>query len=125
MKFIHYIIHLIVEGMVFLIKLLMSVGISPKLFKEIIASHSVGKGQNEYNKKNYDKAYQILKPIADYNFSDGYVGIAQMFIGLMYFYGNGIEQDTEISRKYLSKAIENHNDYAKKFIKNLPANSEQ
>ncbi len=113
-----------IKGIIFIIEILFHIGISPKFFKEIIASYYVGRGQEQFQKKNYDEAFNILKPIADYDLQDGYVGIAQMYIGLMYFYGDGINKDIQLSRKYLNKAIENHNEYAKKFIKQLQSNND-
>jgi len=97
------------------IKLLVSVGISPRLFKEIIAAHSVGRGQNAYNLKQYKQAFNILKPISDYDINDPYVGSAQMYVGLMYYRGLGVAQDKEKAKEYLKRSITNNNDHAMGF----------
>lgn len=86
------------------------------LFKRIVAAYSLGSGSDAYREKRYDEAYKILKPIADYDINDLYVGSSQYIIGLMYYYGLGVNKNIEIGIKYLKCARERKNNDADKFL---------
>ena len=56
-----------------------------------------------YKQERYSKALLEFKKYADENNPE-----AQYRLGLMYFYGNGTNVETELSYKYLKKAVENN-----------------
>lgn len=58
-------------------------------------------GKQAYLAKDYDKALEILKPLAEQGNSD-----AQVTLGLMYDYGHGVEQDTATAIEWYTRAAE-------------------
>ncbi len=58
-------------------------------------------GKQAYLDKDYDKALTILKPLAEQGNSD-----AQVMLGLMYDYGNGVDRDPVKAVEWYTKAAE-------------------
>ncbi|MEX2525694.1 MAG: hypothetical protein WD750_12110, partial [Gammaproteobacteria bacterium] len=53
-------------------------------------AQSFDQGREAYINGNYDKAYEILRPLADDGDSE-----AQKMLGIMYDYGHGVEKDKQ------------------------------
>jgi TPR repeat protein len=58
-------------------------------------------GKQAYLDKDYERAYEILKPLADQGNSD-----AQVTLGLMYDYGHGVERDPARAIEWYTRAAE-------------------
>lgn len=118
-----YFIYNLINILMLLVKVLSKQPIGSKFFKEIIAAHSVGVGTEAYQEKRYDDAFKVLKPVADYNIKDVYVGSAQYIVGLMYYHGLGVQNNFNVAVKYLKNAKDsNHEDAARMLDKILSAN---
>lgn len=101
------------------VKLLSHFPIGSNFFKELIASYSVGAGRQAFQEKRYSEAYKILKPIADYDIDDTYVGSCQYILGVMYYHGLGVDKDIDIGIKYLKYAKERDNEDASVFLQKV------
>lgn len=112
--FFKLVVYYILRLVVLLIKILVIFHIAPNFFKSIIASYSIGEGSQAYEEKRYNDAIKILKPISDYQIKDVYVGDAQYILGVIYYYGLGIEKDIDTAISYFKKSsIQNNNDAKK------------
>lgn len=58
-------------------------------------------GKQAYLAKNYDRALEILKPLAEQGDSD-----AQVTLGLMYEYGHGVERNPDKAIEWYTRAAE-------------------
>lgn len=54
-----------------------------------------------YDAQDYAKAHEILYPLAAYNRN----GDAQLYMGMLYFYGEGVEKDVEKAVEWWKKAM--------------------
>ncbi len=62
-------------------------------------------GINAYNAGDFAKAYELLYPLAQYRRDDE----AQLYLGMMYFYGEGVEQNEERAMEWWKKAMKSGN----------------
>ena len=85
-------------------------------FMGVVASYAVGSGSLAYNEGRYQNAYDVLKPAADYEIDDPYVGTAQFYMALLFFNGYGVKQDKDLAEEYLKKAAERDNEDAIKYL---------
>jgi hypothetical protein len=60
-------------------------------------------GYRLYNERKFKEAYDILFDAALY----GNNGEAQYYLGMMYFYGDGVNEDLEAAKKWWQKAVRN------------------
>jgi len=74
--------------------------IFPDFFRGLIAAYAVGEGAKAYEERRYLDAFKILKPVADYEINDAYVGSAQYIIGVLYLHGLGVQKDIICADKY-------------------------
>lgn len=66
-------------------------------------------GIEAYNAGNFAKARELLYPLAAYKRNDE----AQFYMGMIYFYGEGVEQDIEAAMDWWKKAMrQGHQDAA-------------
>lgn len=100
-------------------KICIKLSICSGFFQEIIAARAVGEGSQAYSEKRYQEAFNILKPIADFNINDAYVGNAQYIVGLLYLHGLGIDQNLSLAEKFLSEAVKRNNQEAKIQLKRI------
>jgi len=84
---------------------------SPQIIKTCIKAKELNQNNLEYSfllaiayhrNQNYKMTIKIIKELANKNYS-----IAQRKLGIMYLFGNLIEQDTEKAKKWLMKSAEN------------------
>ncbi len=90
-------------------KFCVKLSICPNFFRELIAAHAVGVGSQAYEEKRYLDAFKILKPVADYEINDAYVGSAQYIIGVLYLHGLGVEKDIIGANKYFIESAKRKN----------------
>jgi len=83
--------------------------IFPGFLRELIAAYAVGEGVQAYEEKRYFDAFKILKPVADYEINDAYVGSAQYIIGVLYLHGLGIQKDIICADKYFIESARRKN----------------
>lgn len=62
-------------------------------------------GITAYTNKEFEKAREILYPLAQYNKDDE----AQLYMGMLYFYGEGVEKDEEKAIEWWKKAMRSGN----------------
>lgn len=62
-------------------------------------------GLEAYTNKDFAKAHEILYPLAQYDKNDE----AQLFMGMLYFYGEGVEKDEEKAMEWWKKAMRSGN----------------
>lgn len=60
-------------------------------------------GYKLYNERKFKEAYDILFDAALYENN----GEAQYYIGMMYFYGDGVAKDLDAATKWWKKAVRN------------------
>ncbi|MCK5355557.1 MAG: SEL1-like repeat protein [Methyloprofundus sp.] len=99
-----------------LAKFCVYLSICPDFFQELIAASVVGEGSQAYEEKRYVDAFKILKPIADYEIDDAYVGSAQYIVGVLYLYGLGVQKDSISANKYFSAAARRKNQNAINYL---------
>jgi TPR repeat protein len=99
------------------------IGIAKAFFQSLIAANSLGKASQAYKNKQYIKAYNAVKDVAEYDIHDPYVGSSQYLVGLLYFYGRGIEQNQELANLYFKKAADRGNEDAILHLKNIKPNT--
>ncbi len=66
-------------------------------------------GRDYYYSGEYEKAFEYIKIAADNKHHD-----AQLYLALMYLYGNGCTKDISLAKKYCSLAKEGENQSAYK-----------
>lgn len=54
-----------------------------------------------YDAKEYEKAYQLLYPLGAYSRDPD----AQFYLGMIYFYGEGVEANVEAAMAWWKKAM--------------------
>jgi len=62
-------------------------------------------GINAYNGGDFAKAHEILYPLAMYQRNDE----AQLYLGMLYFYGEGVEKDVDKAMEWWKKAMKSGN----------------
>lgn len=62
-------------------------------------------GINAYNAEDYAKAHELLYPLAMYQRNDE----AQLYMGMLYFYGEGVEKDADKAMEWWRKAMKQGN----------------
>ncbi len=62
-------------------------------------------GINAYNAGEFAAAYEILYPLAQYERDDE----AQLYVGMMHFYGEGVEKSEEKAMEWWKKAMRSGN----------------
>lgn len=62
-------------------------------------------GITAYEAKEYVKAHEILYPLAAYNRNHD----AQFYMGMIYFYGEGVEKDIDQAVEWWKKAMRGGN----------------
>ena len=60
-------------------------------------------GVNAYDAGDYPQAYKILYPLAAYKRNSE----AQFHLGMIYFYGEGVEKDLNQAMEWWKKAMKN------------------
>ena len=83
---------------------MVAIGVFPDLFRSWLAAGVVPEGRDAFNDRDYARALQILRPVADYEIEDAYVARAQYIVGLIYKDGLAGEQSIEIARAYLERS---------------------
>ena len=108
-------IHYIVRVLVSLSYLLLKAGILKETNKSLIASYDLGYSSSEYENKNYGNVRNSLRKYI--NMEDDYChGALKYTIGLLYFYGHGIEKDPIKAEKFFLQAAALGSDEAKEYI---------
>lgn len=64
---------------------------------------SLETGINLYNEKKFEEAFKILYPLGVYERNHE----ALYYLGVMYFYGEGVEKDLEKAKLYWKKGRQN------------------
>src|SRR5262245_54543120 len=94
-------------------------------------ARSCGKGFKAYDARKFSEALHILKPIADLDTLQllkpsalnapkrAAVCVAQYYVALMYFYGNGVEADESLGMFYIRKAAELGHPDAIKYLNDI------
>ena len=94
-------------------------------------ARNCGKGFRAYDAGKFSEALHILKPIADLDTLPlmkpsvrnaarrAAVCVAQYYIALMYFHGNGVEVDASLGMSYIRKAAELGNLDAIKYLNDI------
>ena len=62
-------------------------------------------GINAYNAGDFSNAHEILYPLAQYRRDDE----AQLYMGMLYFYGEGVEKNVEKAMEWWKKAMRSGN----------------
>ena len=83
---------------------MVAIGVFPNLFRSWLAAGAVPEGRDAFNDRDYARALQVLRPVADYEIEDAYVARAQYIVGLIYKDGLAGEQNTDIARAYLERS---------------------
>ena len=110
--------------LVFIARWCIRLRLFPKFFQELVAAHAVGAGSKAYREKDYEEAFKILKPVADYTINDSYVGSAQYIVGLLYLYGLGVKKDNIQAQKYFLDAVNRNHQDAKSYLKLMGSDTE-
>jgi TPR repeat protein len=76
-----------------------------EILKGYIMTDPLSDGMNAYANQDYAKAYEILYPLGAYSRNDE----AQFYLGMMFFYGEGVEQSTEVAMNWWKKAMRGGN----------------
>jgi len=63
--------------------------------------NELDEGINAYDKGEYAKAYEILYPLAAYKRN----AEAQFHLGMIYFYGEGVDKDLDQAMEWWKKAM--------------------
>lgn len=71
------------------------------LVTTLVTAQDYAAGNQAYQEKDYAKALEILKPLAEQGDSD-----AQVTLGLMYDYGHGVDRDPASAIKWYTRAAE-------------------
>ena len=108
-------IHYIVRVLVSLSYLLLKAGILKETNKSLIASYDLGYSSSEYENKNYGNVRNSLRKYINLE-NDYCYGALKYTIGLLYFYGHGIEKDTIKAEKFFLQAAALGSDEAKEYI---------
>lgn len=58
-----------------------------------------------YEKSDYAKAYELFYPLAAYHRNDE----AQLYMGMIYFHGDGVEKNIDTACEWWKKAMRNGN----------------
>ncbi|MBN2870750.1 MAG: SEL1-like repeat protein [Campylobacterales bacterium] len=62
-------------------------------------------GINAYTASDFAKAHEILYPLAMYQRNDE----AQFYMGMLYFYGEGVDKDVDKAMEWWKKAMKQGN----------------
>lgn len=62
-------------------------------------------GINAYSAGDFARAHELLYPLAQYQRDDE----AQLYMGMLYFYGEGVEKDTDKAMEWWKKAMKSGN----------------
>ena len=108
-------IHYIVIVLVSLCYLLLKIGIFKETCKSLIASYDLGYTSSEYENNNYGNVRNALRKYTIME-NDYCHGALKYTIGLLYFYGHGIEKDTIKAEKFFLQAAALGSDEAKEYI---------
>ncbi len=76
-------------------------------------------GETAFKRQSYHDAFQQLMPLAKKGNAD-----AQYAVGYMYYYGEGVAQDTHLARKWLQDSAKQGNPLAKQALRDLYRNSQ-
>ena len=116
--------HLIVKAFVNTCRLLLKIGIFKEFCKSTIASYDLGYSSSEYERKNYGNAASALRKYLDVE-NDYCHGALKYTIGLLYFYGHGIEKDLIKAEKFFLQAAALGSDSAKEYISKKSENEKK
>lgn len=106
---------MLVKIVVNLCHLLLKIGIFKESCKSAIASYDLGYSSSEYERKNYGKVASVLRKYIDVE-NDYCHGSLKYTIGLLYFYGHGIEKDPIKAEKLFFQAAVLGCDSAREYI---------
>lgn len=66
-------------------------------------------GIEAYEAQDFERSYQLLYPLGAYK----RLAEAQFYLGMMYFYGEGVEKDIDLAMEWWKKAMrQGHQDAA-------------
>ena len=93
------------------LRLLSKISISPKLFKEILTSASIGYASHKIRYKEYNKAFNEVASVVDFELpvNDPYLAKARYTISYLYYYGLGTEENKDKAKHYIYLAAEGGN----------------
>lgn len=105
------------------------VGLFPGFTKTMRMSGAYGEGTRAYERGDYALAFQFLKPLADLETGPSSkpldlslrvtVAHASYFLGLMYFYGNGVPQSFETGVQHFRKAADLEHPDAVQYLREI------
>jgi len=73
-------------------------------FKSMIAASAIGAGEDAVKKNDFSRAYKILREVEDFEVDDVWVGGAQWQLGVLYFYGHGVDKSETKAIEMFEKA---------------------
>jgi TPR repeat protein len=104
-------------------------GLFPRFSKAMRASGAYGEGTRAYERGDYALAFQLLKPLADLESGPSSksmdsalrftVAAASYYVGLMYFYGNGVSQSFETGVHHFRKAADLEHPDAAQYLREI------
>jgi hypothetical protein len=90
---------------------------APRWIQKGIALYVFFQGDTLYQREQYQKLFHMTKPVADYEFEfPPFIGTCQYRVGLLYFYGYGVPQNTTLAYTYFNKARDSGDPNAQQFV---------
>jgi TPR repeat protein len=126
MKYLNYFLrliwHWIASGIYNIGKLLTNVPGLSSFSETLVASYAVGSSTQAIHKKDYLRAYKVLKPVENYETNESCIGTAQYNLAYLYIHGYGVEKDDSVALELMNKAANKGNPEAKKYLNELGNN---